>query len=107
MLETVERYITPAGLLAVIKRNDRLGYYCGYVGVPKSNRYYGKHYENFHLNVHGGLTFSDIGDDKYLPAGFWWYGYDTNHGREFDETQTIEYNIRQCNLLASQLKESK
>jgi len=39
------------------------------------------HYPDLHLGFrcHYGETFSDIGDGKIRPAGYWWYGWDYGH----------------------------
>jgi len=31
------------------------------------------------IDVHGGLTFSGMGDSKLWPAGYWWFGFDCAH----------------------------
>ena len=31
------------------------------------------------VDVHGGFTYSSRGDGKYLPEGYWWYGWDYAH----------------------------
>jgi len=41
-----------------ITKHDSLGTLCGYLGVPPSHPWYGKSYDNFEADVHGGLTFS-------------------------------------------------
>lgn len=106
------------GLPWIIKRNERSGYFCGYVGVASDNKLHGKRYgdevaiddiphdwrENVigddvgvistflaacnpkkmngtlrldcALRVHGGITWSEDGDGKYLPKGRWWFGFD-------------------------------
>lgn len=46
----------------------------GYVEIPKGHKLYNVHYEDLYsLEVHGGLTFSRMVDDKY------WLGFDTAH----------------------------
>jgi len=34
-----------------------LGHLCGYLGVPPAHPWYGHHYDDLNVDVHGGLTF--------------------------------------------------
>lgn len=74
----------PSGYKCRIVRNEITGALCGYVGIPKEHRFWGVSYdgdrelEDIADNVHGGLTFSDSGDD-----GYWYFGFDTNHVNDF------------------------
>jgi hypothetical protein len=56
---------------------------CAYVGIPKGHPLAGVNYDNLYNyqipRVHGGLTFSDWGNDKYFPNGYWWIGWDYAH----------------------------
>lgn len=56
-----------------------MGYRCGYVGLPKGNKYYNKKYEYIPVDCHCGLTYSEHGlfgqDDKDT----WWIGFDCGH----------------------------
>jgi len=68
------------GLKLLILRNERLGHLCGYVGVPEGHPFYGKDLEQLaDLDVHGGVTFTEEGDGKLRPKGFWWIGFDCAH----------------------------
>lgn len=55
------------------------GSLCGYVGVPLSHPLAGHSYDDITVQAHGGLTFSNIGDGKIRPEGYWWYGWDYSH----------------------------
>jgi hypothetical protein len=75
----------PSGYKCRIKRNDTTGTLCGYVGIPKGHRFWGKSYhgENEEVDaisedVHGGLSYSAQGDD-----GWWYFGFDTAHAEDF------------------------
>jgi hypothetical protein len=78
----------PSGYKCRIKRNETTGTLCGYVGIPKGHRFWGVGYEEANVtndelaeiqaDVHGGLTYSDKGDD-----GWWYFGFDTAHGDDF------------------------
>lgn len=106
------------------------GHRCGYVGLPKGNRYYGKDYDDIPIGCHGGLTFSDKSywddDDR------WYIGFDCAHwadGKDFDavekywaddeivmkmlevyklmgndgEIRTLEYVENECKEIVNQL----
>jgi hypothetical protein len=72
------------GFKCRIVRNETTGTLCGYVGVPKENRFWGIEYDSdselrdISHNVHGGLTYSQQGDD-----GWWYFGFDTAHMDDF------------------------
>lgn len=78
-----------------IVRNKHTGTLCGYVGVPKENRFWGMEYNGntdmdlraISRDVHGGFTYSAKGDD-----GWWYFGFDTAHHGDFAPT-TIELAI--------------
>ncbi len=74
-----------SGLPLVIVRN-RMGALCGYVGVPRGHKFYGAHYENVDVDVHGRLTYSDRcnGPICHVPLpgesdDVWWLGFDCAH----------------------------
>jgi hypothetical protein len=55
----------------------------GYVKIVPGHQYYKVPYDDFYVNVHGGLTFSEEikPDDNYLPEGYW-VGFDTAHSSD-------------------------
>lgn len=59
-----------------IRRHPELLHLNGYVGIPKWHRLFGCSYDDdaVDIKIHGGLTFSAIGDD-----GLWWFGFDCGH----------------------------
>ena len=69
-----------------ISRNEHMGTLCGYVGIPKEHRFWGISYNidpdpelsDISDNVHGGFTYTSVGDD-----GWWYFGFDTNHYKDF------------------------
>ena len=62
------------GYLCQIRRHSSLLNLCGYVVLPKQNKFFGKNYNDIDVEVHGGLTYSqDIGED------FWKIGFDCGH----------------------------
>lgn len=52
---------------------------CGYLGIPLEHPLAGFDYGLLSVDCHGGLTFGSAGDDKYLPSGYFWYGWDYGH----------------------------
>ena len=56
-----------------IIRNKYIKHLCGYVILTKDNKFYGKHYDDIPVQVHGGLTFSDFYE------GDWMIGFDCAH----------------------------
>lgn len=86
------------GFKCLILRHEHIGHLCGYVGLPESHPWFGVGYnqcflgcksedctwEKHHpspekmINVHGGLTFSQMGEGKY-PEGYRWFGFDCAH----------------------------
>lgn len=82
-----------AGYACLMLRNDRMGHWCGYVGVPLEHPYYGVDHKDIEpdLGVHGGLTYSgyDFGpichiapgqpDDALVTLLLWWLGFDCAH----------------------------
>lgn len=43
------------------------------------------------IDVHGGLTFSGMGDGKQRPAGYWWFGFDCAHAWDVVPNLKIPY----------------
>ena len=75
----------PSGYKCRISRMEGSGALCGYVGIPKEHRFWGKGYhgdneevDDISDNVHGGLTYSEEGKD-----GYWYFGFDTTHINDF------------------------
>jgi hypothetical protein len=78
---------------------------CGYVGIPKGHKYYGKDYYHINVDVHGGLTYANKDD------GYWVIGFDCAHsgdytGGMFDSEGTyrdMEYVESQIKSLVEQI----
>ena len=67
-------------------RRSPVGIPCGYVGLPRSHPYHGKHYNDIQdIEVHGGLTFSDYWE---RADGLWWLGFDAGHAWDIDDLPT-------------------
>jgi hypothetical protein len=76
-----------AGLACILHRN-RVGTWCGYVGVPPTHPAHGKRYDDVDVSVHGGLTYADHcmenGPICHVPApgepdDLYWFGWDAAH----------------------------
>ena len=83
-----------SGYKCRISRMEGSGALCGYVGIPKEHRFWGKGYhgdneevDDISDNVHGGLTYSEEGKD-----GYWYFGFDTNHADDF-APKMVEHNL--------------
>ncbi len=123
----IEKIWYTSGYLAVVTSN-KLGFRCGYVGIPKSHPLYQRRYQDGpedQLDVHGGITFS--GRLLFSARKLWWFGYDCGHYQDaldasiyegppavFDAMsrafqggtiRTRQYCIDQCEYLALQLRE--
>ena len=68
----------------------------GYVALPKSHQFFGLDYDiiNQHIDVHGGLTFSDeaIYGQPEQTKGMWIVGFDTSHwgdGKLFPDKESV------------------
>lgn len=56
-----------------------MGYRCGYVGLPKGNKYYNKEYDKIPVDCHCGLTYSEHGLFGQEDKDTWWIGFDCGH----------------------------
>ena len=94
----------------------------GYVLLPHNHPFYGKHYDDIGVGVHGGLTFSDYFDadhflewignrefdgdvtlENYKKFDNWWMiGFDTAHAGDNLSTCSKEYVISETNEMIEQ-----
>ena len=72
-----------SGVKALILRNPEIGILCGYIALPLKHPLAGKNYDDIPIQVHGGLTFGDKGDGSRYEKGYYWYGFDCGHFRDF------------------------
>lgn len=95
----------------LIIRHEQLKHLCGYVAVQENHPLFGKHYENININVHGGLTYSDEGNEEIYKDKFfykpkydkksnklWWFGFDCAHAYDYVPgmyEQILNYYIQQ------------
>ena len=90
MAYIVEREFKHAGYKCVVTFGD-IGYRCGYVGVPKGSKLYGKNCEKLDFDVHGGLTYSGGGKNSDYPikSDLWWLGFDCAHGGDRADNERV------------------
>jgi hypothetical protein len=82
------------GLPCLAVRN-RLGAWCGYVGVAEGHPYFQQGYNDTDVNIHGGLTFADHcqknAEDHGIchipgegePDHVWWLGFACAHAYDY------------------------
>jgi hypothetical protein len=104
---------------AVIRENTHLsrgymdfGWGNGYVLLPEGHKYHGLHYDNIDVNVHGGLTFSELIEDEKDAewygvgkeyVGYWAVGFDTANYGDTLEKWTKEAVMEETKKLEEQL----
>ena len=82
-----------------------MGHRCGYVGIPKGHKFYGKNYCDIERlidygNCHGGLTYSSDFENSDYPvkSNLWWFGFDCAHygdGKDLDLAIELFPNYRE------------
>lgn len=81
-------HLTPVTVFAFVNR-VHFKNLNGYVGLPKGHKYYGVDYmdlDDADISVHGGLTFSRMGNhmlNKGFKGGYWYFGFDTAHFMDY------------------------
>jgi len=73
----------------------------GYVAVPKGHVAWGVDYDDLPIEVHGGLTFGQVGrnSDNWPDDSLWWFGFDTYHAGDYVEyTSEIKIDGRKWSL---------
>lgn len=116
------------GLPCLARRNHAMGFWCGYVGVADGHPWFGQKYDAHDVEVHCGLTFSELcveGDKEHgichlpdagEPDHVWWFGFDCGHLYDLsprtlkfvvpnpeDVYRTLDYVRAECAGLARQL----
>lgn len=98
-----------------IKQNTWLpgmktGWGNGYVIIPKGHELHGKHYDYIDVEVHGGLTFSELASelkwdeiDESDKEG-WVVGFDTAHFNDSAVNWPKHMVQKETNRLMEQLK---
>ena len=67
-----------------------MGYRCGYVGLPKENRYYRKKYDDIPVDCHCGLTYSEGRLFGQSDKDTGWSGFDCGHYCDGADKVTFE-----------------
>lgn len=67
-----------------------MGYRCGYVGLPKENKYYGKSYDDIPVDCHCGLTYASDRLHEQKDISIWWIGFDCGHCCDGYDVQKIK-----------------
>jgi hypothetical protein len=76
----IEREWKHAGLSCAVVQGREAASRCGYVRVPPGHPAFGKEYDAIEVDVHGGLTFSEIEPCKEHEDGQgYWFGFDCAH----------------------------
>lgn len=85
-----------AGLDCLVIRNPSVLNWCGYVGVPKGNRFYGTDDPECELDVHGGITYASPchmhichKPEDGRSDDVWWLGFDCGHFLDLLPTHTV------------------
>lgn len=76
-------------------------WYCGYVSIPEGHPWHGKPYHEIDADVHGGLTYGQWSD------GRWVIGFDTNHYGDGPKERSFEYCVEETRRLAAQAAQSE
>lgn len=84
----------------------------GYVLIPEGHKYYGIHYNDIPVDVHGGLTFSELITENSNrqfniqpdELNCWMVGFDTCHFGDSPDIWTKEAVQEEANHLKEQLE---
>lgn len=88
---------------------QHMGHRCGYVAIPKGNKYYNVYYTEIPVSCHGGLTYSSgelaLNDDSDV----WWIGFDCNHwkdGRDYPALYKYYFDDKEAMKIIKKIGES-
>lgn len=77
-----------------------MGYRCGYVGIPKESKYYGKSCDDIPISCHCGLTYADWKLFHQTGKSVWWIGFDCGHACDsYDVDRTKELYADDENIM--------
>src|SRR5574342_308969 len=85
----------------------------GYVLIPTDSPLHGMHYNDIDVDIHGGITFSELIDENLANQwgispdniGLWAVGFDTAHFMDTEDKWPKEAVQAETDLLAERLKE--
>ena len=69
------------------------GHRCGYIKIPKDHKYYGVDYDDIHVDIHGGWTYSEYTYNNYpieSDKNSWWIGFDCAHCYDAKDLELIK-----------------
>ena len=80
-------------------------YLCGYVAIPEGHPLAGVNYNDIDdIHCHGGLTYSeDFLTDYSNDEGYWWIGFDCNHGGDTMNKCNVQYVSNECKNIINQI----
>ena len=52
---------------------------CAYIVLTPSDEFYGKGYDDYYFEVHGGITYAQFGLHDFVDKDQWVIGWDYNH----------------------------
>lgn len=108
-----------------------MGHRCGYVGVPKTHRYYEFGYDEVAIDCHYGLNYARNYLETQDGSELWWFGFSCDHYGDRPDIEAIrkyypgiprlyeramqvcfpedivrdtDFAVTQCVLIAEQLK---
>lgn len=87
----------------LLNSNDNNCYFNGYIIIPKTSKFYEKHFDtiNEEIKVHGGFTFSGFVDNEYT------IGFDTAHYFDNENTQNVDYVLNELKRAVDQIIEKE
>jgi hypothetical protein len=88
--------------LKVLKITHSASHYCGYVAFDPV---WASNIAEYDLNVHGGVTYSQLDTESYVQLGEYVVGFDCAHSGDTIEVQNVDYAITETRSLAEQLRE--
>lgn len=81
-------------------------HFCGYIEIEPNSPIYTCDYTTLtHIDVHGGLTFSDFHEVFDESKTKWYLGFDCNHWCDQKDPKSFEYVLKELVNLSKQLKE--
>lgn len=95
----VIKIINNTFLFGLLNTNDNNAYFNGYIVLPKTSKFYEKHFDDINekIEIHGGFTFSDFVDDKYK------IGFDTIHYFDNENTQNVDFVLNELKNAVDQI----
>lgn len=80
-----------------------MGYRCGYVGLPKTSKFYGKDYDKIDVICNGGLTYGVKSLCNQTDKDVYWIGFDCAHYWDLYDIKTQEFVHAQCESIVDQI----